>query len=614
MTSSVPAPKPPRSRDFSQLSRLLQFTKPYRVSLVVAGVATVVSSALGLVFPQVIGRLLDAAFLKIGSSDTTALDQIVLLLVGVFAVQAVFNAVQSYLLSRAGEGVVADIRRALYAKLMTLSPRFFESRKTGEITSRLTSDVGSVQGVVSTALAGLASQTLTLIGGVAILMATNWRLTLVMLVSVPVVVIAGRYFGLALRKVSKEFQDKIAEANARAEEAIVNVRVVQSFTNESLEVARYDEAIADSFAVALRRSRVRAAFTPTITFAMFTSISIVLWFGGREVLAGNITPGALVSFLFYTLFIAGSIGAFTGLISQFQEALGASSRIFELLDERSDLPEPTPAPVSTPISATSLERVPEGRVSFQNVSFRYGDRGDQNVLQDISLEVQSGEVIALVGPSGAGKSTLVSLLPRFYDVSEGAIRVDGRDVREFSLKDLRGGIGIVPQETQLFGGSIADNIRYGRPDATDLEVREAALAANALEFIERFPDGLMTVVGERGVKLSGGQRQRVAIARAILKNPRILILDEATSALDSESEALVQEALERLMKSRTTFVIAHRLSTVRNANRIVVLEGGRITESGSHEALLRQGGLYKTLFELQFRTQNGLPLPLSALA
>ncbi len=557
-----------------------------------AAVATLLASGFNLVFPLVVGRLVDASFLRIGSADTTVLDRTVVILIGVFAAQAGFTAVQTYLLSRAGEGVVADLRRALYAHLLTLSPRFFEARRTGELTSRLTSDVSTVQGAVSTALAQLFSQTLTLVGAVVILFVTNPRLSLLVVSVVPVVVLAGVFFGRRLRRVSKEFQDRVAAANASAEEAIGGIRVVQSFTAEGLEARRYADLIGQSYAVALRRARVRAGFLPTVIFAMFTSLALVLWYGGRLVLTGALTPGQLISFLFYAISVASAIGAFTGLWSQFQEALGASSRIFELLDERSDLTVP-----ERPRALGSVT----GRVTFEGVTFRYGDRGDTPVLADVNVDVRPGEVVALVGPSGAGKSTLVALVPRFYDVQEGRVLVDGVDVRDLDPRDLRAHVGIVPQETQLFSGTVRDNVRYGREDATDAEVELAARAANAHDFISAFPDGYDTVVGERGVKLSGGQRQRVAIARALLKNPRVLILDEATSALDSESEALVQDALERLMTGRTTLVIAHRLSTVRNADRIVVLDAGRVRDVGTHEELMARGGLYRDLYELQFR-------------
>jgi ATP-binding cassette, subfamily B, bacterial MsbA len=594
MNSALSRPKqtdPPKpSRDFSQLRRLLAYTKPYRIALGVAAVATIISSALGLVFPQVIGRLLDAS-LKPGSS-TSALDQLAVFLIGVFLIQALFNAVQTYLLTLTGEGVVADLRRGLYAHLLSLSPKFFESRKTGEIVSRLASDASTVQSVVSGSLAQLLSQTLTLIGGTAVLFVTNWRLAALMLAVVPVVVLIASFFGKRLRGISREVQDRIADANSSAEEAIAGIRVVQSFTAERVESARYGGLINQSFLAALRRGRFRAAFGPSVGFAMFSAISIVMWYGGRQVLEGTLSVGQLTSFLIYTLMIAVSIGTFTGLYSQFQEALGASSRIFELLDTKTDLLEPE--------QPSKLEYV-QGRVALENVSFKYGDRGDANILSNITLEAKPGEVIALVGPSGAGKSTLVALIPRFYDATEGRILIDGVDVREVSTDALRGHIGIVPQETQLFSGTILENIRYGRPDASENDVFEAAKAANAYDFIQSFPDQFQTVVGERGVKLSGGQRQRVAIARAILKNPRILILDEATSALDSESESLVQEALERLMLQRTTFVIAHRLSTIRNADRIVVLENGRVLEVGTHEDLISKGGLYRDLYELQFR-------------
>jgi ATP-binding cassette, subfamily B, bacterial MsbA len=558
-------------------------------------ILTLFSSAVGLLFPQVTGQLAEVTLRGREVGGTASLDGLVLVLLGVFAAQAVFTGAQTYLIAWVGERVVAQIRTEVFAHLLRLPVRFFESRKTGEIMTRLTSDVAAVQSAVSGAVAQVFSLAVTLVGSVVLLFISNAQLTLLILVILPVVIFAARRFGQLLRRATRRFLDAVAVANGDAEEAISGVRVVQSFTNEHLESRRYAIRIADAVVEAAERIRIRATFQPFITFALFSSVALVLWYGGRLVVSGALQPGQLVSFLLYTFLAASSFASFTNLYAQFVEAVSASSRIFEVLDTQSDLPDP-PAP-------RRLNPL-EGRVTLRDVHFRYGDRGDQDVLSNISLEVDPGEVIALVGPSGAGKSTLVSLLPRFYDVSSGAILVDGVDVRELSLHDLRTHVGIVPQETQLFGGSIADNIRYGRPDATDDAIRDAARAANALEFIERFPDGLQTIVGERGVKLSGGQRQRVAIARALLKNPRILILDEATSALDSESEALVQDALERLMRHRTTFVIAHRLSTVRGADRIVVLEHGRIKEIGSHDALLRQGGLYASLYELQFRTDT----------
>jgi ATP-binding cassette, subfamily B, bacterial MsbA len=592
--SSPPQAKPddePKG-DPRQLLRLLQFVKPYRRHLVLGILATAASSALSLVVPQFFGRFFDAF---VAGQGFARLDAVAAALIGIFLVQGAFNFGRTYLIALVGEGVVADMRKALYSHLLGLSVKFFETRKTGELTSRLTSDVTVVQGVVSNALVQAVNQVLLLAGSVVLLFVTNFRLTLLMLAVVPVVVVAAAFFGRKLRDVSTRFQDKVADANARAEEAIQGVRVVKSFTAEGLEQGRYAEHIHASYRVALRRAVFRALFVAGITFAMFSAIGVVLWYGGRLVVAGDLTPGALVTFLLYTFFVAGAVGAMTGLYSQFQEALGATRRIFELLDERSDLPEPA--------RPAALPEV-RGHVRFEGVSFRYGDRGEGWVLRDITFGANPGEVTALVGPSGAGKSTLVTLIPRFYDPVEGAITLDGRDIRDFALSDLRRAVGSVPQETQLFSGTILENIRYGRPGASEAEVMAAARAANAHDFISAFPDGYATIVGERGVKLSGGQRQRVAIARAILKDPRILILDEATSSLDSESELLVQEALEHLMRGRTTFVIAHRLSTIRGADRILVLDGGRIVQVGTHEELLRAGGLYRVLYETQFREER----------
>ena len=605
---------PERPRDLSQLRRLFTYTRPYRTPLIIGIVAVMVASVLGFAFPLMARELFDTAFAGGPNERGWSLNTITLALVGIFVVQAVFNYFRVYYLALVGEGVVADLRRTLYDHLIGLSVRFFEERKTGEITSRLTSDIATVQSVVSQALAQFVNQLITLLGGVAILFYLDFKLTLVMLSVVPAVVLAGAYFGRKLRRISTEFQDQVASANASAEEAITGIRVVKSFTAEEVERRRYGTLIGNSYRVALRRARVRAAFIPSIIFATFSAIAVVFWYGGRLVLNNQLPAGDLIAFLLLTLFVAGSIATFPTLYSQFQEALGASKRIFDLLDEQSDLSEP--------VKPKTLGRV-QGSVAFEEVSFRYGDaetgdaetgdqltaeprkgRGDALVLRNLSLSANPGEVVALVGPSGAGKSTLITLIPRFYDPTAGRVTLDGVDLRELDTHDLRTHIGIVPQETQLFSGTVAENIRYGKPEATDEELEDAAKAANAHDFIEEFPNGYKTIVGERGVKLSGGQRQRVAIARALLKNPKILILDEATSSLDSESEALVQAALDTLMQGRTVFVIAHRLSTIRNADRILVLERGRIVQSGTHSSLMAQGGLYHDLYEKQFRQEE----------
>jgi subfamily B ATP-binding cassette protein MsbA len=546
-----------------------------------------VAASLGLVFPLIMGDLVDTA---IGADGTTdRLDRTALLLLGVFLVQAVFNYVRSYSLSVAGEGVVADLRRRVYARIVRLPVPFFDQRRTGEITSRLTSDAAVIQTTVSTAVAQALFQGITLIGGVAFMVVISPRLSLTILVFLPVAIIAAAFFGRRLNRVSTSFQDEIARANAFADESIASMRVVKWFTAEADATNRYARAIGDSYRVALRRARLRALFVPSVTFLAFGTLAVVLWVGGRQVLAGTMTTGDLVAFLLYTLTVAGAIGAFTGLYSQLQEALGASRRIFEILDEPMEIHEPA-HPTVPPMR--------EGSVRFENVGFRYLAR-DSGVLHDIDLTVAPGEVVALVGPSGSGKSTITQLIPRFYDVSAGRVLVDGVDVREQELDDLRAQMAAVPQEVQLFSGTISENLRISKPDATDAELVRAATAANAHEFIEAFPDSYETVVGERGIQLSGGQRQRVAIARALLADPRILILDEATSSLDAESEGLVQEALDRLMVGRTTLVVAHRLSTVRDAHRLVVLDGGRIVEEGVHGDLVAAGGVYARLLERQ---------------
>jgi subfamily B ATP-binding cassette protein MsbA len=575
-----------------QVRRLFRYLQPYKGRMAVAVLALVFGAALGLVFPWIMQNLVDAV---LAQRDTAELNRITLILIATFLLRSVCYYFQGYSLAYVGERIVVDLRRETYAHLHRLSVRFFTDRRVGELISRLSSDVTLVRAALTHNVATVLSQSLTFVGSLALMLVLNWRLTLFILALAPLVGVSGALFGRQLRRLSTAVQDQLADGTALAEEALGGVRVVKAFTREPHEVRRYGDQMERAFDVTMRLTLVRSAFGPLITFLGFGALAGILWFGGREVIAGRLTGGALIAFLVYGINIAASLGAFTSLYTQIQEALGATRRIFELLDEE---PEIRDAPGAKPLPSV------QGRITFERVSFSYPGTG--RVLRDMDLEIQPGEVMALVGPSGAGKSTLFNLIPRFYDPTSGRVCLDGHDLRRVRLESLRAQIGLVPQETHLFSGTVRENLRYGRLEASDAELEAAARAANADEFILRLPQGYDTLVGEKGVKLSGGQRQRIAIARALLKDPRLLLLDEATSSLDSESEGLVQEALERLMRGRTTVIIAHRLSTVHRADRIAVLDQGRLVELGRHEQLMALDGLYARLYRMQFRSDEAL--------
>jgi subfamily B ATP-binding cassette protein MsbA len=581
------------------LGQLLPRIRPHASRLALAFFCLFISVGIALAFPRIVQNLLDAAFVK---GNSSLLDRIALGLIGLFALQALLNFMQVYLLTVTAERVVATLRRDLFAHLIRLSPGFFTERRTGELTSRLSADTTVLQTVLSGNLSEFARQTLFLVGGIVLLTMTHPKLAATTLAVVPVVIGAAMFFGKQLKRASTGVQDRIAEATGTAEEAFSQIRTVQSFTRENEETRRYTAHMAHVIAAAIDRSTIRATFFGILTFCAFGGVVAVLWQGGRLVLDGTLTAGALVSFLLYALYVAGAVGSLGSLFGVYQEAVGAAKRTFDLLD--------TEATIAEPAKPEILAKPVRGEVELHNVSFTYGP-GLPEVLTNVSLRIAPGEVVALVGPSGAGKTTIASLIPRFWDVTSGHIEIDGHDVRELQLIDLRGAIGMVPQEPALFSGTVRENIAYALSDdgviPGDDEIRRAASAAHATEFIDRLVEGFDTLVGERGVKLSGGQRQRLAIARVFLKNPAIVILDEATSSLDSESERLVEEAMQELLQGRSTLIIAHRLSTVLRADRVVVLDRGRIVEEGRHSELLASEGVYSRLYRGQFRSSEAIP-------
>ncbi len=569
--------------------RILVYIKPYRGWFIFSAVTLIVTAALSLILPLVIGTVIDVVLVD---NDLERLQQLTIALFVVFVVQAIFSFMHRLSLAFVGERAIADIRIDVFSHLQKLSLTYYEENRTGGIISRLTNDISQLQAAITDNLMALLRQAITLIGASILLFWINWQLTLIILLGIPIITLTMVVLGRQIRKASKQMQDALAESANVAEEATSGVRIVKSFAREVYEIGRYTEKVDETFAAAMYRAKISAVLAPIIGFMAFASITFALYIGSYQVIQGNLSAGGLVSYLVYTMMVATPIASLAGLYSQFQSALGATERVFEILDTE-------PAIQDRP-DALLLPTV-NGRVVFESVFFNYS--ADVPILQEIDFVAEPGQVVALVGPSGAGKSTLVSLISRFYDVGNGRITIDDHDLRDVQLLSLREQIGIVPQETTLFSDTVLANIRYGKLDATQTEVEAAAKAANAHEFILRdLPDGYATPVGERGVKLSGGQRQRVAIARALLKDPRILILDEATSSLDSESEGLVQEALQHLMNGRTSFVIAHRLSTILNADRILVLDRGRIVEQGTHEQLIgNEDGLYLRLYDMQFK-------------
>ncbi|WP_343706515.1 ABC transporter transmembrane domain-containing protein [Flavobacterium sp.] len=546
------------------------------------------TGATALAFPKLMGMLVDCVKNKNNDEANT----IALGLVAILFLQSFFSFFRLSLFVNFTENTLANLRLALYTNLVKLPMTFFSQKRVGELNSRISADITQIQDTLTTTIAEFLRQFILIIGGVILLATESFKLTLLMLSVVPLVAVAAVIFGRFIRKYSKKVQDQVAESQVIVEETMQGISIVKAFANEWYEIARYKGKISEVVKLAIKGGKYRGYFASFIIFCLFGAIVAVVWYGVRLSIAGEMSVGQLISFVLYSTFVGASFGGIAELYAQIQKAIGATERVFELLDE-------SPEKINSDLNKNQ-EKI-KGNVTFKNVAFSYPTRQEIQVLKDVNFSAEFGQKIAIVGPSGAGKSTISSLLLRFYDITSGEITVDGKNIYDYDLENLRGNMSIVPQDVILFGGTIRENIAYGKPDATDEEIMQAAKQANAFNFVDSFPEKFETLAGERGVKLSGGQRQRIAIARALLKNPSILILDEATSSLDSESEKLVQEALEVLMEGRTSIIIAHRLSTIRNADKILVLDNGKISEEGTHQELINlENGIYKNLSSLQF--------------
>ena len=570
--------------------RILSYIKPYMHRLIFAMFCTIMAAAGNLYIPWIIKDMIDEV---LADKNGTMLNWIAASIIAIFVVRGLFWYGQNYLMSYVGQSVIIDIRAAVFKKLQRLSVSFYDKNKTGTIMSYVTNDVNALQSAMVENTIEMITEGFILIGSVVAMIYLDWRLTLFTVCTFPVVLWFMEFFGKKIRKTGGRIQECTADITSVLQESVASARVIKSFVREDYEVDRFDVENRANFRANMKNAQLMATLTPVVELVAAIGVTMIIWYGGNNVINGTITAGSLVAFLTYAVNISNPIKRLTRVIGNIQKVLAAAQRVFMIIDMPEEIAE-----------SRDAKQLPEvsGKVEFQNVSFAYDDKG--NVITDLSFSVKPGEVIAIVGPSGAGKSTIANLLPRFYDVNKGDIKIDGHSVREVTLDSLREQVGIVPQETMLFNGSVYNNILYGRLDATKEEIEAAAKAANAHDFIMQLTDGYETKLGDRGVNLSGGQRQRIAIARAILKNPRILILDEATSALDTESERVVQEALDRLMVGRTSFVIAHRLSTVKNADKILVLEKGNLVESGTHDELLALDGLYAHLYKIQYRNKE----------